>query len=163
MSQQDLKRLVPDAKYVPPAAPPKSAQSAVKALSAQRKAADDIAEVVAAGRLEEAGIKMLNLIPKVTTAGRVILDELSSRSSSAAAATTLSEETIWNLRTSQMESKFEELLGILGQCDVSIGQGLRGQMGVSAVAQLSILSELREVMAAFDDFLAFVPRDLKEI
>jgi len=40
--------------------------------------------------------------------------------------------------------------------DITIGQGLRGTMGVSAVAQLTILSELREATAALDDFLRAV-------
>lgn len=154
MSEKDLASLAPDVKYVAPAATPKTAAQAVAILQAQRsKAADDISDVIAAGRLEEAGIKLLNLIPKVTAAGRVLIESTGETSRAASES-----EVVAQLRLSQMESRYEMMIGTLGQCDVSIGQGLRGQMGVSAVAQLNILDELKDAIVAFDDFLAFAPR-----
>ena len=38
-----------------------------------------------------------------------------------------------------------------------IGQGLRGQLGVSAPAQLAILEQLRDARKEFDEFLRVVP------
>jgi hypothetical protein len=37
-----------------------------------------------------------------------------------------------------------------------IGQGLRGQLGVTAAAQIQILREVQEGVRAYDDFLAMV-------
>ena len=117
-------------------------------LEAQRRAADDIRQVVAAGRLEEAGIKVLNLLPKVTAAGQTLLQtELVSHGGS---------DGISEVRRIQVQSQLEEMLASWNRCDVTIGQGLRGDLGVSAVAQLTVLSELREATNAMDEFLSLV-------
>lgn len=148
-TEEALKKFAPDIKFVPPVQSPKSARDALDVLYAQRKAADDIREVVTAGRLEEAGIKVLNLIPKVTMAGRVAM------------ASSLEKDGpggVSEVRQIQVQSTLDQLLGLFGQCDVSIGQGLRGEMGVSAVAQLNILSDLKDATIAFDDFLALVDK-----
>lgn len=42
--------------------------------------------------------------------------------------------------------------------DVMIGQGLRGDLGASVVAQIQILSEVSEATVAFDDFLLTVQK-----
>ena len=150
LSKEALQQNAPDVKYVPPISRPKSYMEALEILQAQRKAADDISNVVAAGRLEEAGIKLLNLIPKVTVAGQVILDSIMSL--------VVANDSISQLRQSQLEAKYSQLIAVLGQCDISMGQGLRGQLGVSAVAQLNIMSELKEAINVYDDFLAAIPQ-----
>jgi hypothetical protein len=144
-SKEALKRFAPDLEYVPPIAPPNSLSTALEILETQQLAAKDIKDVVSAGRLEEAGIKVLNLIPKVTSSGRYILSTVQARTSSSS--------TVDELKISMLENQLNTMLGLFGECDVVIGQGLRGQMGVSAVAQLTILSSLRDASAALDDFL----------
>ena len=39
----------------------------------------------------------------------------------------------------RLESQWEMVLALWGESDVMIGQGLRGELGVSAVAQIQIL------------------------
>ena len=58
----------------------------------------------------------------------------------------------------QLQSRLEDTLACFGQVDVTLGQGLRGQLGVVTAAQLAVLSELRDALRAYDDFLAHIPQ-----
>jgi hypothetical protein len=145
-SEEQLKASAPDVQYVPPATGPSTNKDALDTLQAQRKAADDIQTVVLAGRLEEAGIKVLKLIPKVTLAGQRIVDSLST------------DTVVAGLRQQQYLTLFQTADVAWKNVDVTIGQGLRGQLGVSAVAQLLIVSEIKEATAALDDFLYAVQK-----
>jgi hypothetical protein len=140
-----LSKFAPDLKYVPPVSIPKAPKEAWEVIQAQRLAADDIQTVVMSGRLEEAGIKVLNLVPKITTSGRVIVRSMGDD---------LPPSIVNDLRMERLKDQFDLALGLWGECDVMIGQGLRGEMGVSAAAQLQILNNLKEATAALDDFLA---------
>lgn len=144
-----LKRNAPDLNYVKPMEAPTSVIKAKEELLAQRAAADDIKTVVLAGRLEEAGIKVLNLIPKVTMASYAIQEQVQTKypvSSSGAN----------QMRVVQFQQSLQECIALWSSIDIEIGQGLRGQMGASAVAQLAILKSITEATAAFDDFLQLV-------
>lgn len=153
-TKEALERNAPGLNYVPPIEVPKSIKDAMQVLEAQRRAADDIKTVISGGRLEEAGIKVLNLLPKVTAAGRVIIQNVEQTSTLSAGAK--------EVQLLKLQSKFDETLGCFGQVDVSIGQGLRGQMGVVTVAQLGILSDLKEAIGAFDEFLEQIPSSIKK-
>jgi hypothetical protein len=142
---EQLKKYAPDLNYVPPIAYPKTFAEALKILQTQQIAAEDIRDIVAAGRLEEAGIKVLNLIPKLTVSGRVLIEE--------APVDMTASETIRNILREQQKNLLETAEVAWKNTDIVIGQGLRGRLGVTAVAQLQILSELREATAALDDFL----------
>jgi hypothetical protein len=146
-SQQALEKFAPELKFVPPIDAPKSHKEAMEMLLAQRLAADDIRNVVAAGRLEEAGIKVLNLLPKLTVAGRVAVADVFGNENG---------DVVGELRQARVQSQFQDLQGLWGGVDVMIGQGIRGDLGVSAVAQLQILQELSDGVRAYDDFLAIV-------
>ena len=144
-----LKRNAPDINYVKPMEAPTSVNKAKEELLAQRAAADDIKTVVLAGRLEEAGIKVLNLIPKVTMASYAIQEQVQTKypvSSSGAN----------QMRVVQFQQSLQECIALWSSIDIEIGQGLRGQLGASAVAQLAILKSITEATAAFDDFLQLV-------
>jgi hypothetical protein len=160
-SKEALKRVAPDLQYVPPISSPKSLSSAMDILKTQQQlAANDIKDIVLAGRLEEAGIQILSLIPKVTTSGRYVfstLQQVTSTSTSTTAPTVIDE-----LKISMLEDQLNLVMGLFGECDVIIGQGLRGEMGVSAVAQLTILSSLRDATNALDDFLVLASKLLDE-
>ena len=149
-TQEALKQNAPGLNYVPPINMPQSVADAMAQLEAQRRAADDIRSVITGGRLEEAGIKVLNLVPKVTAAGRVIVDSVAQNSPLSGGAK--------EVQLLKLQSKLDETLGYFGQVDVSIGQGLRGELGVVTVAQLTILSDLKDAMIAFDEFLEQIPR-----
>ena len=45
------------------------------------------------------------------------------------------------------------VLGLWGETDVMIGQALKGEMGVSAVAQIYLLKQIKDATAATDDFM----------
>lgn len=148
-SKEALAKFAPDLNYVPPISAPKSAKAAREALEAQRTAVDDIKNVVAAGRLEGAGIKVLNLIPKLTVCGRVLIDDATNRNKNDSLV-------VAELRQQKLETLFQTAEVAWKNVDITIGQGLRGSLGVSAVAQLTVLSEVREATTALDDFLAAV-------
>lgn len=145
-----LKRFAPDLNYVPPVAVPNSVALAWEILETQRLAVDDIQQVVQAGRLEEAGIKVLNLVPKVTQSGRVILEDSLTKIVASLSPTPVVEEMTMN----RLQSQWDMVLGLWGEADVMIGQGLKGDMGVSAVAQIYILKQITDATAAMDDFMA---------
>ena len=154
-TKEALKQFAPDLNFVPPIPAPKSSLDAWEILQAQRRAADDISSVVAAGRLEEAGIKVLNLLPRLTDAGRVLVDAAES----AMDTNNRDDSTvIRDLRRQQLLNSFEMTEFAWRDVDLLLGQGLRGDLGVSAAAQLLILSELREANAALDDFLFVIDR-----
>jgi hypothetical protein len=148
-TKEALEKNAPGLNYVPPIAIPKSFAEAMSVLETQRKAADDIRTVVSAGRLEEAGIQVLNLIPKVTAAGRVVVQSVTSGSQLSEGAR--------EVRNLQLQSKLDDMVANFGQLDITIGQGLRGEMGVVTAAQLNILSDLKDALIAFDEFLDSIP------
>jgi hypothetical protein len=147
-TRESLQKYAPGINYVPPIPSPTSFSSAYEAILTQRLAADDIVNVVSAGRLEEAGIKVLNLIPRLTVSGRVLVDNDTSETKSTQES--IQREKLQNLlETTEVAWK---------NVDILIGQGIRGDMGVSAVAQLHILSELREAILSLDEFVASVKK-----
>jgi hypothetical protein len=110
---------------------PKSFDEAVGMLKDQRLAMDDIERLVIAGKLEDAGVQLLRVLPKITVAGRFVVASV-------------------QLEAPQISVTLEQAEKLAGSVDVKISQGLRGRMGVSAVAQLTILSELSETKAVLD-------------
>lgn len=186
---EQLKEFAPDLLYVEPTPPPKSFENALEVLKGQRLAAETIQQSVAAGRLEEAGVGLLGLIPMVSISGRFVVDELetrvfrkqqqqfavvASRKAAAVADESVvvdnsiesddtndgydengykSAATADELAIDMASNQMDYMNGYFGECDICIGQGLRGELGVSAVAQLTILSSLRDATGALDDFL----------
>lgn len=160
-----LQRYAPDINYVPPIPVPKNEKQAWEIFQTQRIAADDIKQVVLEGKLEEAGIKVLNLLPKVTSSGKTMLQYVSASSSSGSSSssgdgvgdtgTTTTMSSINDIRYTQMETQFELVYALWNECDVMIGQALRGELGnTSAVAQIQILSTIRDAIASMDDFIS---------
>lgn len=156
---EKLKQFAPDLNYVPPIKTPDSVSAATQILESQRLAANDIQQVVSEGRLEEAGIKVLNLLPKLTTSGKVIVDSMERDLIGTSPSTTT---TIDELKFTRLKDQLNMAMGLWGQCDVEIGQGLRGEMGSVTVAQIQLLSSLRDATAALDDFMASVASLSKE-
>jgi hypothetical protein len=146
-----LQRYAPGVNFVPPISPPTSVNSAYEMILTQRLAADDIVNVVSAGRLEEAGIKVLNLIPRLTVSGRVLVERDDEQSENKS-----KQESITLLKRQYRQTLLETTEVAWKSVDIMIGQGIRGDLGVSAVAQLHILSELREAIASLDEFVAYV-------
>jgi hypothetical protein len=114
---------------------PKSFDEAVQMLKDQRLAMDDIEGLVTVGKLEEAGVHLLRVLPKITVAGRLVVASV-------------------QMETPQISVTLTQAEKLAGSVDIKISQGMRGVLGVSAVAQLTILSELSEVKAALDNLIA---------
>jgi hypothetical protein len=144
-----LKSSAPDIRFVPPVATPKSTKEALQWLQTQRLAADDIAQVVTSGRLEEAGIKVLNLLPKVTVASRALVE-----AKAGGIAKQGESETIRELRRQKLQSLNEQVYVLWNSVDIAIGQGIRGEMGAPVVAQLMVLDVLKDAIRSLDDLLA---------
>ena len=153
-TEEALKKNAPDVKYLKTEGPPKSVLVAKEVLQTQRVAAEDIQAVILAGKLEEAGIKVLNLIPKVTGAGMTIQEQVQRQYP-------VSDSGNNQMRVLKYQQSFQEMVALWSGVDVEIGQAIRGQLGVSAVAQLAILRSLKEAIAAFDDFMILVEANTK--
>jgi hypothetical protein len=157
-TKESLKVFAPDLNYVPPMSAPQSSKAALEMIRAQRLAVDDIVTVVSAGRLEEAGIKVLNLLPRLTLSGRVLVEAAygADVDNAMSAIESAGTESIQELRLQQAKSLLAAAEVAWNDVDIMIGQGLRGSLGVSAVAQLLVLAEIRQATAALDDFMAAV-------
>ena len=136
---------------------------------------DAAKDLISRGNIEEAGLALLGITPKVNAAGLVIVqvinksandernfamksDTASTRNdgnpSSSPKAVTL------EMKAYRIKTTLDELLGYLGETDVLIGQGLRGELGVSAPAQIQILSSLSNCSAELDNMLHIIPDEL---
>ena len=153
-----LKRFAPDVRYVPPVPTPQGYHQAMDILKQQQQTmGPTILQTVAAGQLEEAGLLLLQVLPKLTTSGRVIVQSIQEallsqqqQQQQSSSSTTV----LMDMKVSKLKEQLDNMLAIWGECDVIMGQGLRGDMGVSAVAQLQIISSLKDAMIALDDFIA---------
>eukprot|EP00527_Entomoneis_sp_CCMP2396_P002060 CAMPEP_0198139906 /NCGR_PEP_ID=MMETSP1443-20131203/3138_1 /TAXON_ID=186043 /ORGANISM="Entomoneis sp., Strain CCMP2396" /LENGTH=280 /DNA_ID=CAMNT_0043802169 /DNA_START=1 /DNA_END=843 /DNA_ORIENTATION=- len=149
---------------------PRSLDEALEVLESQRLAADDIVNVIRVGKLEEGGIKLLNLIPRVSMAGRIVIRGAMASSPTLPTSSSSSKledgdekaiqqaATIQQLKETQWETALNNVVFGFGECDILIGQGIRGELGVVTVAQISILSELKEAIRAYDDFLVIAQK-----
>jgi len=66
--------------------------------------------------------------------------------------------TILEIESSRVQTSLNELLGIMGESDVLLGQGLRGDLGAPAPAQIQISENFAECKREFDNFLATIPK-----
>jgi len=147
---EKLKLFAPDLRYVPPVVPPESYKDSIKELIAiykeniEEKGDRRLRTTILGGNLTEVGVIILGIMPRVTVAGRVVLEELEESSSSS---------------LYRAEVAMEEISIGLGQIDVEILQAIKGQLGLITVAQLSILENLKEVEAAYSDLLKVIAPD----
>merc|ERR1719343_1290803 len=121
---------------------PSSYKEALRTLTSLRNDdVDQIHALVQNGKLASAGKKVLKIIPEISLSGNVILESLEEK----------------KINTFELiQDKFRYVEVKLRQCDVLIGQGLRGEMGVSAVAQIMILEDLREFEDELDGFVKVI-------
>jgi hypothetical protein len=122
---ENLKEFAPDLNIdnVPRAKRPTSKSVARQTLVQQQTIIQEtVLDLVTAGRLEEAGIGLLGVLPKVTSAGNFMVQQAMLENSSQ------DSKTIAEIRLVRLQSQYQLLLGLLGQSDVSIGQALRGDI-----------------------------------
>ena len=70
---EKLKMYAPDLKWIPPIDYPSNYQNAINQLKEQRQNFDVVQENVAKGDIKQGGLILLDVIPKVTAAGRYIV------------------------------------------------------------------------------------------
>lgn len=77
-------------------------------------------------------------------------------------STTLASTTL-EMRAYRIENSLNELYAYLGEADILIGQGLRGELGVSAPAQIEILAQIADCRNEFDVLLKTIPETLSSL
>jgi len=186
---EKLRLYAPDLRWVPPTPYPPTYADALRQLTDQRSKLDDARDLVAGGGIEGAGLALLEMIPKVGVAGAVIVrtfDDaangernmamkiisnndnmtatksiiLGNNSNDGNNPSSTPNAIALEMKAYRIKYALDELLGSLGETDILIGQGLRGELGVSAVAQIQILNNLSDCRKGYDDLLGAVPRDL---
>jgi hypothetical protein len=144
----------PDLRWVPPVQYPKTYKSARDELNPLQQRCMGLNDIVLKGDLTKAGTELLGILPRLTVAGRVVVQTLVEAKSK-------NNGVNLSMKAYRAEVAHTELLNKLGQCDILIGQAISGQLGVMAPAQLHILSDLREANALFDEFLRSIPDDFE--
>lgn len=154
---EQLKKFAPDLKWVPPVEPPKTYKEAVEELSGPvRERCASLKESVLRGKLDEAGVSLLGIMPRVTACGRVVAGRLYTAAEKQGSSKGVPAED-YSMKAYRISVALSDLEASLGVCDVLIGQGLRGDLGVSAPAQIQILAEINEINNLFEDFMRIVP------
>jgi len=166
-SPEKLAQFAPDIKFVPPVSLPKDYEQAIKDVqSCETDIVENLHAHVLNGKLEEAGIVVLSIVPKLTMAGRVIVDTLEQHSSPAAledssnvifASSSASTTNDLSMTSFRVESNLSSLLGSLQGLDIYLGQGLRGQMGVLTAAQIQLLPDVQDVIENYNDLKRSIP------
>lgn len=171
-----LKMYAPDLEWVEPVPYPGSYADALAQLKNQRQQLDTSQALIAKGSIEEAGLVLLDVTPKVKAAGIVIIKSFGNASNKERNAAMKRKDTVimnndgnpssttkattLEIRAYRIDDALNELMGTLGETDVLMGQALRGELGVSAPAQIQILSTLKDCMREFDNLLLTVPEKM---
>lgn len=142
-------------------------------IEQQRGQLDTCKDFILKGDLNQGGLVLLDVVPKISAAGKVILKGFGnalnkernlevkrSKSNNIGAVNKGDKSTTIDMKAYRFEYALNEVLGYLGETDVLIGQGLRGQLGVSAPAQIQILSSLDDARREFDEMLRVVPNKI---
>jgi hypothetical protein len=172
-----LKLYAPDLRWIPPTPYPRTYAIALDQLKEQGKRLDAAVDLVAMGDIEGAGLTLLDVIPKVSAAGIVIIrmfDDASNNERNLAMKlngangigndgnpSSTPEVIALEMKAYRIKYTMNELLGYMGETDVLMGQGLRGELGVSAVAQIQILSSLSDCRKEYDNLLRTVPEKVE--
>ena len=158
---EQFRKIWPEMVYVPPPEPPADPESAVALLRAQRdEASGAVRREVLAGRLEEAGVLVLGVIPAVAAGSDRLLRDAAERRIRGPTTTGGGGGGRGGIET--VRARAAEANRCWSECDRTIGRGLRGDLGSVPAAQLVVLSSLRDAVTALDDFLAVVAVDASE-
>ncbi|EJK55640.1 hypothetical protein THAOC_24607 [Thalassiosira oceanica] len=123
----------------------------------QRQQLKVVRNIVFDGDLRKAGVEVLRILPKVSSAGIKISEHIEAKTDF------FDKESEKKFNT--FDESMQGLLALWNGLDIEIGQllptlsggqALRGQRGVTAVAQIEILADLKELTVVFDDFLRVV-------
>jgi len=155
--KETLQSFAPDIKFIDVQKQikrPDTVAEAKKQLKSERVKIKFIREFVLDGELEEAGLLILNLIPTVTSAALKIQEYVEDRTS---------EEYQAQKELRKFKRSLEILLAEWSSIDIELGMAIRGQRGVTAVAQIEVLEYLKEATAALDDFMKLAEMNVQRI
>lgn len=110
---------------------PRSLDEAVGTLRDQLLALDDVERLLSAGKLEDAGVVVLRVLPRLTLAGRRLVAE--------------TQDSVPRIRQTAVEA-----IALASELDDCIGKALRGNLGSTTVAQLALLSDVRAVKTSLE-------------
>mmetsp|Transcript_16850 Transcript_16850/g.23420 ORF Transcript_16850/g.23420 Transcript_16850/m.23420 type:complete len:240 (+) Transcript_16850:123-842(+) len=127
-------------------------KEAIDILTSQRLACDDIVTVIQRGDLGEAAFKVQQLNSQVSVAGKVVLERLQSQSQN----NNLDDSSISLVRLLKCQESFALLEESMSGCSVQLTKALKGKLGTAAPAQMKLLVTMRNVMSAYDDFVALL-------
>ena len=150
---EKLAKNAPDVRWVPPVQYPKSYTDARAELASLQKRCAALPDLVLKGNLTNVGIEILGIIPRLTVAGRVVIQSLDDAKNK--------QGVDMSMKAYRAEVAHTALLNMLGQCDVLIGQAISGQLGAIAPAQLHILEDVGEANVLFNEFTKSIPDDFK--
>uniref|UniRef100_A0A7S2E869 Uncharacterized protein n=1 Tax=Ditylum brightwellii TaxID=49249 RepID=A0A7S2E869_9STRA len=161
-SPETLARFAPDINWVPIVTPPGTYKEAVVELGELQRDCFassggggeekmSVKELVLKGQLEQAGIELLRITPRITVVGRVIIANLYKQQSNSSSSSSNN-----NMKAYRAEVQYDELLGRLGEVDVLLGQAIRGQLGVVTMGQIQVLQELKEAQEFMEEFSKIV-------
>jgi hypothetical protein len=153
---EEFQTLWPDLTYVPRIEKPKSLESAMALLEAQRAiAVGEITQQVFRGDLEEAGISVLGLIPLIANGCNRVLQDLAETKIRVSGGMVKGGDSDSLPPIFQnLENQVIDVNWYWNDCDLIIGQGLRGELGASAVTQIRVLTSLKDAIQALEEFLA---------
>lgn len=135
-----------------------SYQDGIEIISTQRIACDNIFSVISNGNLDEAAFKIMQLNAQTRMGGKIILDTLQTANSSSVVPTANGErskstDAINTVKILKSQEKFAALLDISSDCETQISKALNGKLGATTPAQLKLLSNMKDLINAFDEFL----------
>jgi len=156
---EKLEKFAPGIRWVPPVPIPKNYRDAVNEIRILQKEVENLRNIVLKGNLEEAGVNILGIVPKITVAGRVVIAALYS---AGFTIETKSEDgnqrkSDVSMRAYRVENAFQNVQCKLGECDIMIGQGMRGEMGSLTAAQIGILETIDEANADLAELINAIP------
>lgn len=144
---ENLLKFAPDLKWVPPVQYPKTYKLAREELVGLQTRVQNLRSPVLKGDLIDVGTEILDIVPRITVAGRVVIRNLNSYSDGMIAQ--------------RSEVAHSDLLINLGDIDVTIGQFIKEQNGALTVTQIEILSVLKEADANFSELMKTIPASSK--
>lgn len=116
--------------------------------------------VMASNKERNAAMKKMMNDDATSTTTTIRSSNSSSNNNNDGNPSSTPEATALEMKAYRIEYSLDELRGYMGETDVLIGQGLRGQLGVSAPAQIEILSSISDCRKEFDNLLLAVPEKL---
>jgi len=162
---ENLSIYAPDVRWVPPVQFPKTYKLAREELMDMQKRIRELPVPVLKGELVYTGKELLEIVPRITAAGRVVIRTLtisSLKSSSPSPGRGRRKQDGYTVQefaniSDEAEDAHDDLLTNLAEIDIVIGQYLKGKAGAIIATQVQILQSLKEADASFSNLMKVVP------